>query len=48
MICKEGVDYTPLLRCKKLKRVDMAFAKKGASTKAVRKELARRGVEIEG
>jgi hypothetical protein len=48
MIGEDGVDYTPLLRCKKLKRVDMSFAKEGASTEAVREELARRGVEIEG
>ena len=46
MITQKGIDYTPLLGCKKLKRVDFAFAAKGAANKAVRKELLARGVDV--
>ncbi|EYF04186.1 DUF6892 domain-containing protein [Chondromyces apiculatus] len=47
MIGEDGIDYTPLLGCKKLKRVDMSFGKEGPKNEAVMVELERRGVEIE-
>ena len=48
MITPKGIDYTPLLACKKLTRVDFSFAAKGAANRAVRKALAARGVDVGG
>ena len=42
-----GVDYTPILACKKLKNVDMTYAKDDKANKAVKAALEKRGVEIE-
>jgi hypothetical protein len=48
MIAEKGIDYTPILGCKKLKRVDMSFGKAGKKNEAVAKELKRRGVDVAG
>lgn len=47
MMAEDGVDYRPLLGCKKLKRVDMSFATTTPDQDAVAEELVRRGVEVE-
>lgn len=41
-----AVDYTPILGCKKLKLVDMSYAKTGKRGAAVKAELLERGVDI--
>lgn len=46
MITPKGLDYAPLLACKKLTHVDFGFAAKGAANRAVKKALAARGVNI--
>nr|ADH04650.1 unknown [Chondromyces crocatus] len=47
MIGEGGIDYTPLLGCKKLKRVDVSFASEGEKNESVKEALEKRGVEIE-
>lgn len=46
MLPSKGIDFTPLLGCKKLKTVDMTFAAKSAENDRVRAELTARGVRI--
>lgn len=46
MIDSKGLDYTPLLGCKNLVRVDFEFAASGAKQQKVRKALAARGVDV--
>jgi len=47
MIAEDGIDYTPLLGCPKLKLADMSFASSDAKNEAVEEKLSSRGVEIE-
>ena len=46
MISQEGIDYAPILGCKKLRKVDMSFSDGGSGAKKVAAELRRRGVEV--
>lgn len=47
MITSKGIDYSPLLGCKKLTRVDAAWADKSKASKDAIRELKARGVEVE-
>jgi len=46
MIGEDGIDYTPLLGCKKLQTVDMSFAVEAKSTERVLAALEKRGVDV--
>jgi hypothetical protein len=48
LMAEGGIDYTPLLGCKKLEVADISHAKKGKATDKVVAELEKRGVELEG
>ena len=47
MIAENGIDYSPILRCERMAKVDMSFRADGPSNDAVLEELEKRGVEVE-
>ena len=46
MIVEEGLDYSPLLKCKKLEEVSSAFALESSKNEKVIEQLEERGVEM--
>lgn len=46
MIHEDGIDYSPLLKCKKLESISADFAKEGSKNEKVLEKLEERGVEI--
>ena len=47
MMSENGVDYSAIAGCPKLKKVDMTFAKAGKKSDALAVKLEARGVEVE-